>query len=324
MSQFISIDMIKTLPINSMNRDNTGKAKQFTMGGVQRNYISSQAIKRAQREYGIRKWNEYGGKRSKFHFDAIKQAFINNGVADVTDEMVKELHSKFSDIDDAKEGKVLIFFSQGEWNLIVKSFLEDPKKIAMPKLPNDAVDVALYGRMVASDHTYRVDGATATAMAYTTHRTNSDFDFFTAVDDIKHDSDGSSHLGDSNFTNGVYYFHQNLNIDKLKENLENNDEDFIKEVVEHWMESMIKTSPSGKQASMYAHTLPKYVQVTISEDQPVVSGAFETEAKTSESAIEVFIKEFEETKDFRDIIFTTSTKENKLNEIVAETIKNIK
>ena len=54
---FVDIHVIQTLPPSNMNRDDTGSPKTAQYGGVLRARVSSQAWKKAMREY----FREYGG-----------------------------------------------------------------------------------------------------------------------------------------------------------------------------------------------------------------------------------------------------------------------
>ena len=49
----------------------------------------------------------------------------------------------------------------------------------------DGADIALFGRMVASDPSLTVEGAAMFGHALSTHRADNDIDFFSAVDDAK-------------------------------------------------------------------------------------------------------------------------------------------
>ena len=53
---FLDIHAIQTLPPSNMNRDDTGSPKTAQYGGVKRSRVSSQAWKRAIRDY----FNTYG------------------------------------------------------------------------------------------------------------------------------------------------------------------------------------------------------------------------------------------------------------------------
>ena len=63
---------------------------------------------------------------------------------------------------------------------------------------NNGVDLALFGRMVATDPDINCDASAQMAHAISTHRVENEYDFFTAVDDLgedMHDHAGGGHLG---------------------------------------------------------------------------------------------------------------------------------
>lgn len=52
---------------------------------------------------------------------------------------------------------------------------------------NPSVDIALFGRMAASDPTLNYDAAAQVAHAISTHTIQNEYDYFTAVDDLQDD-----------------------------------------------------------------------------------------------------------------------------------------
>ena len=89
----------------------------------------------------------------------------------------------------------------------------------------DAADIAIFGRMVASDHSLTLEGAAMFSHALSTHRAENDIDFFTAVDDRQkedptiedEDRAGSGMMGTLEFTSAVYYRYVGLNLDLLED-----------------------------------------------------------------------------------------------------------
>lgn len=84
-----------------------------------------------------------------------------------------------------------------------------------------AVDIAMFGRMLADDPAFNRDAAVQVGHAITTHRVLAEDDWFSAVDDLKtRDEDmGAGHLGEAGFGSGVYYLYACINADLLIENL---------------------------------------------------------------------------------------------------------
>ena len=65
----------------------------------------------------------------------------------------------------------------------------------------DAADIAIFGRMVASDQSLTLEGAGLFSHALLTHRAENDIDFFSAVDDLqKAEEAGAGMTGTLEFT----------------------------------------------------------------------------------------------------------------------------
>ena len=68
----------------------------------------------------------------------------------------------------------------------VSGLLKSPiKKEFGQGFVKDAADIALFGRMVASDHSLTMEGAGLFSHALSTHKADNDIDFFSAVDDLQ-------------------------------------------------------------------------------------------------------------------------------------------
>nr|WP_272918518.1 type I-E CRISPR-associated protein Cas7/Cse4/CasC [Nocardiopsis alba] len=132
-----------------------------------------------------------------------------------------------------------------------------------------SVDIALFGRMIANNKDFNVDAASQVAHAFSTHAVATEFDFFTAVDDLKAneaDQDaGADMIGVVDFNAACYYRYANVDLDQLRRNLAEGsgaaqDDTEIGKLVnralEAWIRAFVNATPSGKQNSMAAHTRP--------------------------------------------------------------------
>lgn len=72
--------------------------------------------------------------------------------------------------------------------------------------------IAAFGRMLANTPEVTVDGAIAVAPAVTTHATEEQGDFFTAVDDITGSDNGSAHMGHHAYTSGTFYGYASIDV----------------------------------------------------------------------------------------------------------------
>lgn len=132
-----------------------------------------------------------------------------------------------------------------------------------------SVDIALFGRMIANNKDFNVDAASQVAHAISTHAVATEFDFFTAVDDLKAneaDQDaGADMIGVVDFNAACYYRYANVNLDQLRSNLVSGseaqaDDEEINALMDRalsaWIRAFVNAVPSGKQNSMAAHTRP--------------------------------------------------------------------
>ena len=122
-----------------------------------------------------------------------------------------------------------MFLSPAEVDAIAKSLAEivkkDPKAKDLEKAVakacksaalKDAADIAIFGRMVASDHSLTLEGAGMFSHALSTHKAENDIDFFSAVDDLqKAEEAGAGMTGTLEFTSATYYRYVGLNLDLL-------------------------------------------------------------------------------------------------------------
>jgi CRISPR system Cascade subunit CasC len=151
---------------------------------------------------------------------------------------------------------------------LVSKVLKSPIRKAFGKgFVKDAADIAVFGRMVASDHSLTLDGAGMFNHALSTHKADNDIDFFSAVDDLQPEEEaGAGMTGTLEFTSATSYRYAALNLDLLwsgsKErpgHLELLSPEERKTVVDTFLRAVILAMPGARKNSMNAHTLPGYV-----------------------------------------------------------------
>jgi CRISPR system Cascade subunit CasC len=178
-------------------------------GGVTRARISSQCLKRAIRMQAKELCPDlFQGGRSKLIVKPIADAAIEAGLEqDKALEAAKLLCDHLATYDakaykdkGVMKVKTLMFLSPAEirqagkelaavfadGGLIdraAKKKIEVAAKQIQKAELKDAGDIALFGRMVAADHSLTVEGAAMFSHALSTHRADNDIDFYTAVDD---------------------------------------------------------------------------------------------------------------------------------------------
>jgi CRISPR system Cascade subunit CasC len=151
----------------------------------------------------------------------------------------------------------------------------------------DAADIALFGRMVANDHSLTVEAASMFSHALSTHKVDNEIDFFTAVDDLQpKEESGAGMTGTLEFNSATYYRFAALNLDMLanSEHLESMSREERQSVVRTFVEATIKAIPGARKNTMNGNTLPDYVLGVVRENgHPVqLVNAFENPVRQSQ------------------------------------------
>lgn len=126
-----------------------------------------------------------------------------------------------------------------------------------------SLDLALFGRMFASNNGLNVDAAAQVQHAFSVHAAEIEYDFFTAVDELD-PSSGSAMLGTSEFASATFYRQTVLNLDALKKMVGSDYVDGAATYIRSFIESM----PTGKQNSTSPRTLPVAVIITVRDGAP--------------------------------------------------------
>ena len=143
----------------------------------------------------------------------------------------------------------------------VQAVLEDARQV--PAL-------ALFGRMIADKPDWNVDAACQVAHAISTNRVSMEFDYYTAVDDLKPDEEaGSDMIGTVQFNSSCFYRYSVVDLDRLSANLGN--ADLVRDTVEKFVWASIRAIPTGKQNSMAAQNPPSLVLAVLRDGTAPVS-----------------------------------------------------
>ncbi len=179
--------------------------------------------------------------------DEVCRVLLNNEMSDVVNEL-KELIAKRDakkKSDDIKKANVAItkFLSQ-------KVLLEG----------KSSVDIALFGRMLASSPAFNIEAACQVAHAISVHPVVIEDDYFTAVDDLNKGLEdmGAAHIGETRFAAGLFYAYICINRELLIKNLDGN-EGLAKKAIRALTEAAVKVAPEGKQNSFASRAYASYV-----------------------------------------------------------------
>ncbi|MBQ8093837.1 MAG: type I-E CRISPR-associated protein Cas7/Cse4/CasC [Clostridia bacterium] len=288
MSIFVDIHVLQTVPPSCINRDDTGSPKTAVYGGVIRARVSSQAWKHAMRQDFLNMLPmEMIGNRTKRIVPMVmreieKTASEQGKTVDDPEKLARSVLSAAGlklkeDINTGTDA--LFFMSAGQAKALAELAVNDPehagnKKLALEALRgNPSIDMALFGRMVADDQSLNYDAAAQVAHAISTHAVHTEYDYFTAVDDLsKDESTGAGHIGTNEFASSTLYRYATLNVSELAKHVEND----VAAATTAFVKAFIHSMPTGKQNTFANRTLPDMVYVTVRKDQPVnLCGAFE-------------------------------------------------
>ncbi len=278
---YIDVHVLQTVPPSCVNRDDTGSPKTAVYGGVTRARVSSQAWKRAIRIYFADIFDaEMIGTRTKKLTGKVSEALLAldpSLKADAAEKKTADVLKKAGFSLKGNDNAALFFMSDAQAKALAEIALAGGAEKADCKAvlkAHPAVDMALFGRMVADDPSLNYDAAAQVAHSISTHAVQNEFDYYTAVDDCApEDNAGAGHIGTTEFNSSTLYRYATINVDELTNNLIPHES---VEAVKGFLEAFCCSMPTGKQNSFANRTLPDLVYVTIRRDQPVnLVGAFE-------------------------------------------------
>jgi len=344
MTDFIQLHMLVSYPPSNLNRDDLGRPKTAVMGGTQRLRISSQSLKRAWRTSDVFSASFAGnlGVRTKDMGSAILKSLQSGirlsavikgesqekegnsqekSVFKPVDEkkalswarQIAEVFGKLKKGDDSVEIEQLAHFSPEEIIAIEKLIEKiaasgkDPddndKKILMKS--RTAVDIAMFGRMLASSPEFNTEAAVQVAHAITVHEVAVEDDYFTAVDDLNRGEEdvGAGHLGETEFASGLFYTYVCIDQTLLEKNLGGNKDLAIK-AIKALVEAAAKVAPTGKQNSFASRAYASYLLVEKGSQQPrSLSVAYLGAIRDSKDLLGSAIKSLKDTRGKIDTVY---------------------
>lgn len=322
MATLIEVHILQNFAPSNLNRDDTGSPKDALFGGYRRARISSQALKRAAREYvrdhlqGLAAEDDHPqglaaedmAVRTKQVVGELERRLATRGraAAEATPKVVAALGGVGFSVAQAKPdepylAQYLLFLGTREldnlaalidehWESLAAGGEADgaakgarkAKQTAREAVPPQvktalirvldggrAVDLALFGRMLADLPEKNQDAACQVAHAISTHAVEREFDFYTAVDDVKALDEladaGAGMLGTIEFNSACFYRYVALDLAQLRHNLQGDDALLLRGVAA-FLRALAKAKPTGKQNSFAAHNDPAYIACTVRRD----------------------------------------------------------
>lgn len=288
MSRFVQLHLLVSYPPSNLNRDDTGRPKTAIVGDANRLRISSQSLKRAWRtsdEFEAAMGAHIGVRTKEIGikvFEQLKERGIDEKKAR---EWAKLIAGKFGKLKSDKKTEKnqdlqveqLVHFSPEEQvaiNALISEIASSgvsptDEQLNLLSKPKQAVDIAMFGRMLAKHPSVNMEAAIQVAHAITIHKVAVEDDYFTAVDDLNNgdEDSGSAHIGEAGFGAGVFYLYLCINRELLQENL-GDDAELSKKALQALLNAATKVSPTGKQNSFASRAYASYVLAEKGDQQP--------------------------------------------------------
>ena len=265
----IEFHVLQSFPVTCLNRDDVGAPKTAVVGGVIRARVSSQCWKRQVRlampGFGVKLATST--KQAQTLFTAACKA------AGAADDAALACGQKMAELlaDDT-----LLFISQSEADAFAAYAQElgfdaaklkdkDLAKVAKKALTpaTDALDIALFGRMVAKAADMNVEAAASFAHAISTHKVSNEVEFFTALDDLAEEP-GSAHMGSLEFNSATYYRYVSLDLGQLAQSLGTDD---LKQAVAAFTQALFVAVPNARQTTQSGASPWEFARVLVRKGQ---------------------------------------------------------
>lgn len=306
MTLFVEFHLIQNFAPSNLNRDDTGAPKDALFGGYRRARVSSQCFKRAIRlaaQAHELVAPEHRGVRTKKLLSLLLERLSHRDPEEARGKIETALAAAGLKLKEDGKTEYLLFLGEGEiagfaelieqhWDELAGAAAggqKKGKKEAKANAPAEvvkkakallnggkAVDVALFGRMLADLPEVNQDAACQVAHAISTHRVEREFDYFTAVDDEGGpDETGAGMIGQVEFNSATFYRYAVVDAHKLLGNLQG-DRELTLSALEAFTQAKVRAIPSGKQNTFAAHNPPAFVGICLRHAGPLnLANAFE-------------------------------------------------
>jgi len=279
----IEYHILQSFPVTCLNRDDVGAPKSAMVGGVPRARVSSQCWKRqvrlAMQEFGIKL-----GVRTKKAEEIFVKACLEAGASEDTAAACgAKMATQLTDdtLLFVSETEAAAFAAYAAENDFDESKIKDKElaKVAKKALnpAEDALDIALFGRMVAKAAGMNVEAAASFSHAISTHKVSNEVEFFTALDD-RQDEPGSAHMGSLEFNSATYYRYISLDLGQLAQTMGEGD---LTQAVEAFTKALFVAVPSARQTTQSGASPWEFARVLVRKGQRL-QVPFETAVKARE------------------------------------------
>ena len=285
----IELHLLQNFPPSCLNRDDTGQPKDCEFGGYRRARISSQCLKcsiRKDFKRANRVQVESLGAHTKRVLAETAKILLKDNPNEVRELVAAAIRTTFSSQGKAVFGadsdltEYLYFVSESGIERFARK-LDDPKSAGQELMTSKGiVDLALFGRMLANAPDYRVEASCQVAHAISVNRVDMEFDYFTALDDLKPDAEPQADMiGTVAYNSSCFYRYSTIDFDQLVSNLlggrdaakkatasEHDDAITLgRKAIEGFLYASVSAIPTGKQNTFAAHARPGFVLAVVRE-----------------------------------------------------------
>ena len=175
MTKFVEIHTLAAIPASCMNRDRDNYPKTTQIGGI-RGRVSSAALKRAWRtsDVFIAAFDGRLGARTRRVPELIEDRLTSKSMKEkMAKERSEQVAAVIGKVQDGQH-TTMTFASPGELDRLAEICRQDPfpndtdlKKQVLEALEGDAVDIAMFGRMLAEHKDKGVEASVSVAHMFT-------------------------------------------------------------------------------------------------------------------------------------------------------------
>lgn len=299
LARYIDLHILQDMPASCLNRGEYNEPKTLMIGNAQRAAISSQCLKRADRDdlesllaepaartrrlpprlaQALREAG-FPEDLARFAATQIPRSATREGLAtdpDADDRTLAMLYVPADTIIDD-----LAALCARHRTALEKGMAKEAKSTAKTPaahLPTDEVvnllcqrtaSISLFGRFLAGLADAHVDGAVQMAWAFTTHSSDPQPDFFVAREDWAEPGEAASaHLDTAYLSAGVFYRYASVNLTELTRNLDGDNSRALG-LLAAFTDVFITALPQAKKNSTAPHTLPDTVHYVVRDRRPV-------------------------------------------------------
>ena len=288
MSRFIQLHVLTAYPPSNLNRDDTGRPKTALLGDALRLRVSSQSLKRAWRKSDVfeEAVGQQLGTRTKMIGVDVHRALLAAGIADkparewsraIAGAFGKLKADKKIETNDDLHIEQLAHISPEELVAIhalaqtcaARNSAPVADELQLLRKPRAAVDIAMFGRMLADTPAFNMEAAVQVAHAITVHKSAVEDDFFSAVDDLNAglEDKGAGHIGERGYGAGLFYLYICINRELLQENL-GGDAELTALALGALLHAITQVSPTGMQNSFGSRAYASYLLAERGDQQP--------------------------------------------------------